>query len=475
MTNQSNQKIFYSWQSDDRATNRHIEKALKKAVGAIKDSPDIERRPELDRDTQGVVGAVDISGTILNKIDVSDMFIADISIVGESASRKLANQNVLFELGYAVGKKGNDSVALLFNIDNGDDRDLPFDIRGKKRHNFSIKGDPKGSELAKDLQRIVEAHLKDLEDKRSRVTSPDLHEQLMVAIKDQQPTRSLSDKYFEELYAKYTRIAPADYKNSQTVKEYGQSVYEQYSETYTLSLEFAAIIELAAEYGDPRVLLSALKNMGEISKFYNPAHHSGSMYEVDKDYYALVLHELLSVIFGYAVQNDRFDSLGEMINTRIKTDGSKLSLPDDIYHWPQSAASYYNGMTGVNYVIPTTPIVESRFADNKSVLQAYIDGSLLLEMISDGYFHSFTLGALLVSNGSANYPEFIAKMKKISVAQQFIPIFKKTNLMELRQSIEDSMQRKVNDSFMALRYLTLEHLFRDANINSADDIGSITV
>lgn len=474
MKKADNPKVFYSWQSDDPKTRNYIEKALKRAVEIIKASAEIDQRPEIDRDTQGVVGSPDISATILNKIDVSSIFVADISYVGEFNSRKLVNQNVLFELGYAVGKLGNDAIVTLFNEDNGDDRDLPFDIRGRRRHNFSIKRDSKGDQLAEDLHAIIKAHLEDIDKKKLTATSS-LHEQLAAAIKDSQPTRSLSDKYFAGLYEKYIKNAPADYKQEQSMLDYGQNVYEQYAETYTLSLEFAAITELAAEYNDTKVILSALKNMGRILEFYHPAHHDGSMYEVDKDYYALISHELISILFGYVVQTELWDTLSEIINLRIKTDDKKIVLPDDAYHWPQSVVSYYNNMTGVNYAIPTTAIVKTRFENNKTVLQAYIDGSFLLEIVSDSYFHSFTLGALLVSNSSVYYPEFIEKMKKLAVAQKLIPVFGKTTLQELRSHIDGVMKRKVNDSFMAFRYLTLEHVFNDEGISSADDIGSVTV
>jgi len=81
--------IFYSWQSDlPNNTNRgFIQDALEKAVKELKKDETIEPavRADLiiDHDTAGVPGSPDISATILAKIDAADVFVADLSIIGE--------------------------------------------------------------------------------------------------------------------------------------------------------------------------------------------------------------------------------------------------------------------------------------------------------------------------------------------------------------------------------------------------------
>lgn len=91
--------IFYSWQSNlPNKTNRSfIQKCLESAANEINREMVIESRLKIDADTSGAPGSPDIIHTILNKIDSSAIFIADVSLVG-----KEPNPNVMFELGYAM-------------------------------------------------------------------------------------------------------------------------------------------------------------------------------------------------------------------------------------------------------------------------------------------------------------------------------------------------------------------------------------
>ena len=96
--------VFYSWQSDtDEKYNRiFIEDAIKKSVkninSVIPDGPNLS----LDKDTRGIPGSPDIINTILQKIDRSVCFIADITPICDFGNKKITNPNVMFELGYAL-------------------------------------------------------------------------------------------------------------------------------------------------------------------------------------------------------------------------------------------------------------------------------------------------------------------------------------------------------------------------------------
>ena len=102
--------IFYSWQSDSHdATNRSlIETALENVAKRIRNDDSIQVDPVIDRDTEGVVGAVDIATTIFSKISLADAFVADVSLVThyirerDRKPRAAPNANVVTELGYAV-------------------------------------------------------------------------------------------------------------------------------------------------------------------------------------------------------------------------------------------------------------------------------------------------------------------------------------------------------------------------------------
>ena len=159
--------IFYSWQSDDRDTKKFIKKCLRKAIGFISSDPILDFRPTLDDSTKGKMGAVEIPATIMKKIDECDVFVADLSYVGEYDNRKIVNQNVLYELGYMIGKKTADKVIMLFNNDLGEIKDLPFDISHRRVTPFSIKNDKAGEQLTSILATIIRSYLQntDLQEK----------------------------------------------------------------------------------------------------------------------------------------------------------------------------------------------------------------------------------------------------------------------------------------------------------------------
>ena len=127
--------VFYSWQSDlPNATNRGlILRALEDGAKLVGTDAQLGVQPVIDRDTKGVPGSPDIAKTILDKIDASDVFAADISLVNSPRSkRRTPNPNVLFELGYAFGTLGEDKIILVFNEAFGRIRDLPFDLRQRR-------------------------------------------------------------------------------------------------------------------------------------------------------------------------------------------------------------------------------------------------------------------------------------------------------------------------------------------------------
>lgn len=139
--------IFYSWQSDTPSeVNRgFIEKALRAALDRLKADAGLEpalreSSIELDKDTEGVAGSPPITQTILNKIDASGVFVADLTFVGASVKslmrknrpkRLLPNPNVLLEYGYALRSRGHERMIAVMNAAYGEpgNENLPFDVR----------------------------------------------------------------------------------------------------------------------------------------------------------------------------------------------------------------------------------------------------------------------------------------------------------------------------------------------------------
>ena len=124
-------KIFYSWQASlPNKTNRGlIRTCLDKAIAEINKGLLIESRVTVDSDTSNTPGSPDIINTILEKIDSSQIFVADVSLVNSSQP----NANVMFELGYAMKTLGDQNIIMVFNESYGVTKELPFDLGFKRQ------------------------------------------------------------------------------------------------------------------------------------------------------------------------------------------------------------------------------------------------------------------------------------------------------------------------------------------------------
>ena len=126
--------VFYSWQSDlpNYSNRSFIEDCIINSIKSINN--DYSLFLKLDQDTRNVPGTPDIIDTILRKIENSFIYVADVSIIGKiyKKNKYTANQNVMFELGYALSVLQESNIILICNTDLANTKELPFDI-GKKR------------------------------------------------------------------------------------------------------------------------------------------------------------------------------------------------------------------------------------------------------------------------------------------------------------------------------------------------------
>jgi hypothetical protein len=154
--------VFYSWQSDlPAAGNRNlIEDCLSRAMRSIGRDADAKIEPVLDRDTANLAGAPDIANSILAKIAVADVFVADVSIVNAGGARPTPNPNVLIELGYAIAQLGWDNVILVQNRAFGGPEILPFDLRGRRVVVYDAADGSDRAEVRGLLQGRLEAGLR---------------------------------------------------------------------------------------------------------------------------------------------------------------------------------------------------------------------------------------------------------------------------------------------------------------------------
>jgi hypothetical protein len=141
-------KVFWSWQSDTPGKiGRHfVRDALSAAIERLKQTPEIEEPTarearsamHLDQDRKGIPGSPDLARVILEKIEQSAVFVADVTPVAmttiqmdETQRKKVINPNVAIELGYALHALGDRALLMVMNEHYGSRADLPFDLRSK--------------------------------------------------------------------------------------------------------------------------------------------------------------------------------------------------------------------------------------------------------------------------------------------------------------------------------------------------------
>lgn len=166
-------KVFWSWQSDTPGKiGRHfVRDVLELAIDELKETPEIagpdEReirsRLHLDQDRKGVPGSPDLARLILDKIEHSSVFIADVTPVGfvQETGKKLLNSNVAIELGYALHSLTDRAILMVLNRHYGDREDLPFDLQSKAGPLiFDLSPDAHKDQIARAAKEL-KAQLKD--------------------------------------------------------------------------------------------------------------------------------------------------------------------------------------------------------------------------------------------------------------------------------------------------------------------------
>ena len=191
MTNEEKTKanvfqIFYSWQSDlpGNVTKSFIETCIKKALKEINKENETSLFAEYTRDTEGKSGSNDITDTIYEKIDESDMFIGDISVVRKKyfweKGKSFLNPNVLIESGYATHALEKDRVVFVCNTAFGELDKFPFDIRNRKIIKYTLKNKKNPNKVDEEKKKLVgylKKEIKDIIEKgKNPSRKPQLHD-----------------------------------------------------------------------------------------------------------------------------------------------------------------------------------------------------------------------------------------------------------------------------------------------------------
>ena len=123
--------VFYAWQSDrlERLNWHLIRFALNLAAKSISDDPAVGVQLRIDADTEGVLGHIPVTDTILKKIASCDAFVPDLTFVAVTEGGKLVpNPNVMLEYGYALRAKSHSVMIPVMNTAYGPAEELPFDM-----------------------------------------------------------------------------------------------------------------------------------------------------------------------------------------------------------------------------------------------------------------------------------------------------------------------------------------------------------
>ncbi|MGE8452416.1 MAG: hypothetical protein ACN6OP_17705 [Pseudomonadales bacterium] len=164
--------VFWSWQSDlsPAVTKNFIRDALAQALEKVTAELQLEMadRLELDHDTKGEAGLVEIVSTIFKKIEDCQIFVADITPItaivdGTETKKVIPNPNVMLELGYAMREVGPQRVITVANLAfGGKPEEMPFDLRHRRgaiTYHLQDAKDPSIERIRKDLVKQLVAAL----------------------------------------------------------------------------------------------------------------------------------------------------------------------------------------------------------------------------------------------------------------------------------------------------------------------------
>jgi len=465
--------IFYSWQSDNGDTRNYVENGILGAIKVFSTNPELKEspRPRMDKDTQGEVGAVDIARVIHDKIDKADVFVADVSLIGVVDGDKVVNQNVMYELGYAMGKHGENKVIMVANTDLGTLKELPFDINGKKVIPFSIKDDPKRIKFKRNIGSALQSHLEQLGKSRQELEEVSIKAQLLEALDAGKPVRSKAEKYFESAYSGIAEKYPGRLNDPGKADIYAKKSFEAYELTKPIVAELYEVLVEAGEYSKEEVFTIAFRKLEILTRFYDPLpEDKGQLYSVSSEFFELVANEITQMLYGIMSLNKMWSVMGKL--SKIQHDRpTRNSAPaiEQIYHLPSAINGYYNKLTGMNWSIPTTHILLTRWGDNVNLLKMIVEGGCLLFLVRTDQY-GYALGLLLMDNWQKYKPSFVDEFDNPSVISKLVTASDVNDFESLRKQIQYRAGVQFAD-IMAFSNYSLEHLFKDAGIYPLSEIG----
>lgn len=316
--------VFYSWQSDlPNTSNRgFIEKALKKAVKEIADDESIDVEPVIDRDTAGVGGSPEISGTIFEKIAKADIFVADVSIINkDEKGRKVPNPNVLIELGYAFKALGHNKVILVMNTEFGGLELLPFDLRTRRVLTYDTTQE-RTKELG-DLVGKTKAQLEVIFE--TTESNEDIQSTIIEVIKAQKAdrlsgVRSYMKSVSDDLNKLYPGIGMLDATNADP--DYDQKIIDALEKTTGIIATFRSVIEEVSLYDDSVSLKAIFNGFKPITENFQRKKDTpdGTSHKARYDYYKFIGNEMFVIMVSILLREEKWDLLKFVLDESLVID-----------------------------------------------------------------------------------------------------------------------------------------------------------
>jgi len=325
--------VFYSWQSDlSNGTNRNlIEDALKHASKEIQDDETVDIEPVIDRDTQGIAGAPNIATAIFKKIDSSDLFVADVSIIGTTKRRATPNPNVLIELGYALKVLGHERIILVFNTTFGKVEKLPFDLKMHRILTYQC------AESVIDRSEIKKNLIKDLKSALlagfSHVIPKKVSIPVIDIIKNNTPSKKIELRaHLVGVLNDLEKLQPKMYRDGGTVEDLLLAI----PKTESLVIEFAELSNTVVLMNDSESAKEIFQWFGKILTKYNPpVNENNRGFNVDGDFFKFLGHELFVVFITPFLREEKLKELQEILKVSLRVGSKNNRLNETKESWTE--------------------------------------------------------------------------------------------------------------------------------------------
>lgn len=156
-------RIFYSWQLDNPSAKKMLGDALNVVVKDFKKKGIVIERVE----GGGGLGFISIEDAVRMKIQSCDIFVGDITPVGNVALKEklLPNANVLFEMGIATECLSAEQIVIVAAEGDWKFENMPFDFN----HNSYLTFDPTKPESVQSLANKIGSRIKTANEKSVRI------------------------------------------------------------------------------------------------------------------------------------------------------------------------------------------------------------------------------------------------------------------------------------------------------------------